>query len=119
MRPGHPAALQAHAQALLRVTIGRADPSREVEAETPGIDTASVLIFTARPGSIVTAGSTEVCYAVSDAVLARIEPAVGNVPPTSTLTCRRVAPSHTTTYVLTAPGRDGVVVTKQLVIVVS
>ncbi len=95
-----------------------ADPSREVEAETSGFDRASVLIFTARPGSIVTAGSTEVCYAVSDAVLVRIEPAVGSVLPASTLTCRRVAPSHTTTYVLTASGRDGIDVTQQLVIVV-
>ncbi len=95
-----------------------ADPSRELAVQTPGIDRASVLIFTARPGSIVTAGSTEVCYAVSDTVLASIEPAVGNVSPTSTLTCRCVSPSHTTTYVLTASGRDGVDVTKQLVIVV-
>jgi hypothetical protein len=95
-----------------------ADPSREVEAETPGMDRASVLIFTARPGSIVTAGSTEVCYAVSDALLARIEPAVGSVSPTSALSCRRVAPSRTTTYVLTAAGRDGIDITKQLVVVV-
>ena len=35
-----------------------ADPSRELAVQTPGIDRASVLIFTARPGSIVTAGST-------------------------------------------------------------
>ena len=95
-----------------------ADPSLEVEGEASDIDRASVLIFTARPGSIVTAGSTEVCYAVSNAVLARIEPAIGSVWPTSTLTCRRVTPSHTTTYMLTASGRDGSDVTKQLVIVV-
>src|SRR5262249_54209451 len=49
---------------------------------------ANILIFTARPGSIATARPTNLCYAVSDAALARIEPGVGDVDPAATLTCR-------------------------------
>ena len=80
-------------------------------------DRASILIFTARPGSIATAGSTNLCYAVSGALRARIEPGIGKVDPADTLTCRRVAPARATTYELIASGRDGVAVRQQLVIV--
>jgi len=79
---------------------------------------ANILIFTARPGSIATSRSTNLCYAVSDAAEARIEPGVGEVDPAATLTCRRVAPARTTTYQLSAMGRDGVPVTQHLVIIV-
>jgi hypothetical protein len=79
---------------------------------------ANILIFTARPGSIATSRSTSLCYAVSDAAQARIEPGVGDVDPAATLTCRRVAPRRTTTYELSAKGRDGVPVTQNVVIVV-
>lgn len=48
-----------------------------------------------------------------------IEPGIGEVDPTSTLTCRRVAPQRTTTYELTAYGRDGDQVRQRLVIVVK
>ncbi len=84
----------------------------------PVTDTASILIFTARPGSIMIAASTQLCYAVSGAVEARIEPGIGEVNATSQLACLRVAPVRTTTYELTASGRDGGQVRKQLVIVV-
>jgi NB-ARC domain len=84
----------------------------------PIMDTANILIFTARPGSIMTAASTELCYAVDRALQVRIEPGIGEVDATSTLACVRVAPVRTTTYELTAFGRDGVQVRQQLVIVV-
>ena len=87
--------------------------------QVPGPERASILIFTPRPGSIASSGgSTRLCYAVSGAVQARVEPGVGEVPPTSTLTCIRVSPARTTTYQLDAYGRDGHAVTQQLVIVV-
>jgi hypothetical protein len=95
-----------------------AAPLSVAATEPPGPDRANILIFTARPGSIASAGPTELCYAVSDAFQARIEPGVGDVTPASALTCRRVAPVRTTTYQLTAYGRDGVRVTQQVVIVV-
>lgn len=79
---------------------------------------ANILIFTARPGSIATSRPTSLCYAVSDAAQAHIEPGVGEVDPAATLTCRRVAPMRTTTYELSATGRDGVPVTQHVVIVV-
>ena len=58
------------------------------------------------------------CYAVSDAVRARVEPEIGDVPATSTLSCLRVTPARTTTYELTASGRDGQQVRQKLVIIV-
>ena len=86
--------------------------------EPTGQDRANIIIFTARPSSIVSARPTELCYAVSDAFQARIEPGVGDVTPASALTCRPVAPVRTTTYQLTAHGRDGIQVMQQVVIVV-
>ena len=79
---------------------------------------ARILIFTARPGSITRGGPTNLCYAVSSAQQVRLEPGIGDVDPTSTLTCVRVAPSRTTTYELTAHGPDGHQTSQQLVIVV-
>jgi hypothetical protein len=79
---------------------------------------ASIRIFTPRPGSIALGGPTSLCYAVTGALRARVEPDVGEVPPTDTLTCIRVTPVRTTTYALAAYGRDGQPVSQQLVIVV-
>ena len=95
-----------------------AAPAPEADRDRSNMQNATVLIFTARPGSIVTAGSTDVCYAVTDAVQVRIEPSVGDVPPSTSLTCRRVAPLQTTTYTLTASGRDGTDVSREVVIAV-
>jgi len=47
-----------------------------------------------------------------------VEPGVGEVTPTSSLTCLRVAPARTTTYELTALGRAGEQVRQQLVVLV-
>jgi hypothetical protein len=86
--------------------------------EAPAPRRASILIFTARPGSIATSRPTDLCYAISGASEARIEPGIGDVDPAATLTCRRVTPARTTTYELTAAGRDGIPVSEQVVIVV-
>lgn len=87
--------------------------------QAPRAERASILIFTARPGSIAANGPTALCYAVSGALRVRIEPGLGEVDPATTLTCRRVAPIRTTTYELTAYGRDGREVRQQLVIIVE
>jgi len=103
------------------VTATEADagPSRaEPEAASTSGASPKILIFTPRPGSIATRGATNLCYATSDAVEARVDPGVGKVSPTSTLTCLPVTPTRTTTYQLTAYGRDGQQVSQQLVIVV-
>src|SRR6478672_10152078 len=84
----------------------------------PTTDRANILIFTPRPGSIATGGSTKLCYAVSGAVQVQVEPGIGDVNATSRLTCLRVAPVRTTTYELTALGRGGDLIKQQLVIVV-
>ena len=86
--------------------------------QVSGPERASILIFTPRPGSIASGGPTRLCYAVSGALRARLEPGIGEVPPTRTLTCIRVTPVRTTTYGLDAYGRDGYAVRQQLVIVV-
>jgi hypothetical protein len=95
-------------------------PGEPREATVVSLDPESprIRIFTARPGSMTTGGATNLCYAVNGAVQARLEPGIGEVAPTSTLTCLRVAPARTTTYELIANGRDGDLVTQQLVIVV-
>jgi hypothetical protein len=86
----------------------------------PPPERARILIFTPRPGSIASGREpTRLCYAVSGALQARVEPGIGEVPPSNTLTCIRVTPTRTTTYVLDAYGRDGSPVSQQLVIVVK
>jgi hypothetical protein len=88
-------------------------------APETGAASSSIIIFTARPGSVATASSTQICYAVSGAYQARIEPGIGEVDPTPSLSCRRVAPRRTTTYELTAYGRDGRHSTQRLVVFVK
>jgi hypothetical protein len=82
------------------------------------LDKPSIRIFSQRPGPIAARGPTKLCYAVSGALRVRVEPGIGAVTPTSTLTCLRVAPVRTTTYELTAYGRDGDQVHQRLVVVV-
>jgi hypothetical protein len=81
-------------------------------------DKPTIKIFSQRPSSGRVRGPTQLCYAVSGASHVRLEPDIGNVNPTSALTCLRVAPLQTTTYELTAYGRAGDRVTQQLVIIV-
>jgi hypothetical protein len=93
-------------------------PPVDAGPQTAATDRASILIFTPRPGSIAAGGPTRLCYAVSEALHVRLEPGIGEVSPARTLTCLRVAPARTTTYELTASGRNGYQVRQQLVIVV-
>jgi hypothetical protein len=96
---------------LVRVGLNGSSP------RGPTTERASILIFSPRPGSIAAGGSTALCYAISGAMHARIDPGVGDVKPASALTCLRVTPARTTTYELTASGSDGYQVKRQLVIV--
>ena len=110
--------VQTAADLSAPLSPGEGYPVSAPPPQSPGPERASIRIFTPRPGSIASGGPTRLCYAVSDAVQARVEPGVGDVPPTSELTCVRVTPARTTTYALDAYGRDGHPVRKQLVIVV-
>jgi hypothetical protein len=109
--------------AQVLVTVAEARTSETLLASSTlraeDSDRASILIFSPRPGSIVTRAPTRLCYALKDAVDARVEPGIGEVAPASTLTCLRVSPVRTTTYELLAHGRDGYPVRQQLVIVVK
>jgi hypothetical protein len=97
------------------VRVGGGDVPRPASVA----DRANIRIFTPRPGSIVTGRATALCYAVSGALRARVDPGVGEVNPANSLTCVRVRPPRTTTYQLTAYGRDGLAVREQLVLVVK
>ncbi len=100
------------------IATGGGPPVTPSPLQAPVPDRARIRIFTARPDTIAAAGRAGLCYAVDGAFQARIDPAIGEVNPTSTLTCLRVAAARTTTYELTASGRDGHQVRQQLVIVV-
>jgi len=110
--------LTAHApdggseQRSVLVRVGLEDTA----VATSGADRARILIFSPRPGSFATRRPTTLCYAVSGAVRARIQPAVGDVDAANELTCVRVSPRESTTYELTAFGRDGVPVRQQVVV---
>jgi hypothetical protein len=121
-RPSTPRPEAPRAVAAPMATTGDAGAGTgavlETTADVPPAAAANILIFTARPGSVAPARSTEICYAVKDAFQARIEPGIGDVDPASTLTCRRVAPARTTTYRLTAIGRDGNHHSQSVVVVV-
>ena len=97
---------------FVHVGTGDLQPSASVT------NSANILIFSPRPGSIVTGRATALCYAVSGALRVRVDPGIGEVNPASALTCFRVAPARTTTYQLSAYGRDGLAVRQQLVLVV-
>jgi len=97
---------------------GDGPPGPAPEAAATEAPLPSILIFSPRPGSITGRAPTHLCYAVSGASEVRIEPGVGEVDPTSTLTCLRVSPRRTTTYELTASDRDGRQASQQVVIIV-
>ena len=99
-------------------SLGARDPVPPPAPPDSDAERARIRIFTPRPGSIASGGPTRLCYAVSGALRARVEPGIGEVPPASTLTCIRVTPARTTTYALDAYGRDGYPVRQELVIVV-
>ena len=115
LRPDDPGAVSLASESVVLATdVSLSEP----EPQVLPADRASILIFTPRPGSIATSGPTRLCYAVSDALQVRLEPEIGDITPTRTLTCLRVAPRRTTTYELIAQGRDGHAVRQELVIIV-
>jgi hypothetical protein len=115
-RLARPSAAPPRADGSSAVLETAADVAPLASGPPAAAERSSILIFTARPGS--TTRSTQICYAVSGAYQARIEPTIGEVAPTPTLTCRRVAPARTTTYQLTAYGRDGQQARQQVVVFV-
>ncbi len=106
--------------AVLATDVLLTDPEVQAVPEVLALptDRASIRIFTPRPGSITSGGPTRLCYAVNEALHVRLEPEIGEVAPTRTLTCLRVAPARTTTYQLKAYGRDGHQVSQEVVIFV-
>ncbi len=84
--------------------LGSATRSLEVRVRVPP-EPPKVVSFRAERTSLTKGQSTRLCWQVSGARSARIEPDVGEVDPRSG--CRSVSPQQTTPYILTATGQDG------------
>jgi WD40 repeat protein len=71
-----------------------------------------IIYFRAMPSTIAPGGRAQLCYGVTNARAARIEPDVGEIKP-SEKDCVYIQPKQTTTYTLTATGLDGKAVTQR------
>ena len=82
-----------------------------------GGDSVRILQFYARDGMVKPGQTTLLCYGVINATAVRMDPAMEGVYP-SAARCLEVAPTHTTTYTLTAEGAKGQPVTGWVKVVV-
>ncbi len=115
-RPDESGAVRSDSGPVLATDVSISDATTP---EAPSGDRPRILIFTPRPDSFATGRPTSLCYAVSETLRVRLDPDIGDVEPARTLTCVRVSPARTTTYQLTAEGKDGHQVSQQLVIFVK
>ncbi len=73
--------------------------------------------LTAAKVSLITGESTQLCWLLFNARSARLDPGIGDLPPSELEKgCRAISPRQTTTYTLTVVGRDGRTVTRQLTV---
>ena len=79
---------------------------------------AQILDFKANPATIEPGGKSQLCYEVTNATSASIQPDIGEVETTGS-NCRTVSPSQTTPYTLTAIGSDGSRVRKTFTVTVE
>ncbi|HEY7825227.1 MAG TPA: hypothetical protein VIC00_00295 [Candidatus Acidoferrales bacterium] len=91
----------------------RAQDARTVESL--GGNNFDILSFYASPGAIRRGQSTDLCYAVSNAVSVALEPQSNPVWP-SYSRCVTVSPRKTTTYTFTAKDSQGNVKTSTLTV---
>jgi hypothetical protein len=78
-----------------------------------------IVSFTVRKPLLAPGESTQVCWVVANARSVRLEPDFGDLTRGELERgCREVSPRNTTTYFLTAVGRDGKTVTQTLLVAV-
>jgi WD40 repeat protein len=92
--------------------------SREVTVRVRPLLPVKIIYVRAQPSTIAPGGRAQLCYGVTNARTARIEPDVGEIKP-SEKDCVYVQPKQTTTYTLTATGIDGKAVTQRFTLQVS
>ncbi|MGH7673781.1 MAG: toll/interleukin-1 receptor domain-containing protein [Gemmatimonadales bacterium] len=95
------------------VTVRVTASSSDAAARLPRIDE-----FQARPASVMPGQDASLCYAMTNAASARLDPGIG---PLTALRqdCRSVSPAQTTTYTLTARGLGGRQVTRSVTVEVT
>jgi hypothetical protein len=97
-------------QALKQEATAKKAEAERIEArhsvEALGGSEFGILSFYALPGSIRRGGTAQLCYGVSNATKARIEPDAGLAWP-SYSRCLTVGPKKDTTYTLTAEDSQG------------
>jgi hypothetical protein len=97
-----------------------ADLNNKIRATMPPVvDRDPPLPVIGQFSAVSKAGQRQLCYAVKGAVTARIEPGVGAVKPSPTLTCVPVSPTKTTEYRLIAQNADGGGVSRSATMVVA
>jgi hypothetical protein len=84
----------------------RIEVRADAQGSPPAAGSARILHFEAQPSTVSPGDRVSLCYGVTNARQARIEPEVGEVRPLEK-ECVRVAPSRTTAYTLIAVGPDG------------
>ncbi|MBW4522157.1 MAG: choice-of-anchor D domain-containing protein [Scytolyngbya sp. HA4215-MV1] len=79
---------------------------------------AQIIEFKATPATIAPDGKSQLCYEVTNATSASIQPDVGEVETTGS-NCRTVSPNQTAPYTLTAIGNDGSYVRRTVTVTVE
>jgi hypothetical protein len=107
-----------HSRASANRDIDRAAQQREADANRKivqqyGDGQLKILMFYASPGAIARGGSTLLCYGVANAASVRIEPHIEDLGP-SLSRCIEVKPRTTTSYKLTAQGKEGASATQSV-----
>ncbi|MGE0130708.1 MAG: hypothetical protein AB7U82_21725 [Blastocatellales bacterium] len=80
--------------------------SQQARVRVRNLLPVEIIYFRAQPATIAPGGRAQLCYGVTNARAARIEPDVGEIKP-SEKDCVYIQPKQTTTYTLTATGLDG------------
>ena len=88
-----------------------------VEAPFLGRD-LKIVQFYARDGVIARGETTLLCYSVVNAAILRIEPPIGEVPPSANR-CLKIAPTATVVYRLTAEDSAGKTVSEAVTVHVN
>jgi len=106
------------ARAAEREAADKQAQSDRAILEKLGGDKLSILDFYAAPGAIHRGQHVSLCYGLSNAASAAIEPFIGSTKPALSR-CLDVTPRRTTTYTLTAKNTKGGTITASATVTVK